>query len=514
MYSSISEISDAVEDFRNKILESANEAMQGLCPESERAQSILLQINKAADQKFNFKDRKQRFITYSNQIRFFRKMNLVLNELVVEFDNAIIEKRRSRQASQLGIVAPKPEHLCFIAPYKSDNKAGVFSEMYLDYLPPDKRLIYIGLDNSIWRSAMVVLHEIGHFIGIRQRLEVRMKAFLSLISHALSHLIFNDYRLYVHCCQKAAEETNSDEKVVIPYIRDSFKNVLFSRLEQDIIAYREIKQASLHSGSVDYDDLSFLEKNDTASILGYFRFIRPIVIHSLTKILGNCLEHLKEEQVLSELSTFGALENAIRKRYDELNEHWRRGTIPDWYQTREEQLEETIADIFMMKISGASVSDFVESIIYQYQIKTGARRISLANGSLMPRIIAVCMAMGATTKDFSRKFDRFMKYLPYDLPVVCRYKTRMNIQKCYTEFIITSDVSDTYKIVTDYAKSIWTSDSTNGNEEQDLSYDRFITEHKKLVDRVRKILCRRRPLLKILYKRMPISRSESSHKGA
>lgn len=506
-YSSISQMCAELKAFRNVILDNANKTVQELCPGSKQAQSILQGINEVADSKFHFEARKERFLYFSNRTRFFKEMNLVLSDLVHEFDSAIIMPRREAQASQLGIVMPNAEHLCFIAPYKSD-KTGIFSEMYFDYLPPDKRLIYIGLDKSIWRSPMVVLHEVGHFIGIRQRPEVRMRCFLELISHTLSFLILNEYRANISHQQKTEEEKLSEEVAIITYIRDSFKSNLYRRLEQAIKAHRDDKRASLHSRGVGYDDLSLFEKNDVASILGYFRFIRPIIIHSLIEILDNSLQHLKEEHNLSELSTFGALEEAIRAKYNELDENWRRGTIPDWYQTREEQLEETIADIFMMKISGASVSDFIESIIYQYQIKTGARSISLTNGSLMPRIIAVCKAMDATEKDFSRKYDRFMKYLPYDLPIVCRYQTRMNIRKCYVEFLSTSDVSDTYKLITRYAKSIWKSGLKSGNDETDLSYDGFISSHKELIDQIRKMLCRPRPLLNLLYKRMPVSTSE------
>lgn len=518
------DLMERIDKLKANIDEDAKLAIDAIVQPNSEAYKALKKSALFASMKFHYDSRIARCKWYALVFPFFRELNCTLNTLIKRFDGEVIQVRREQQGNVLGLDMPNAQHLCFIAPHKT-KRTGIFSEMYNDHLPPDKRLIYIGLDHSIWRTAISVLHEVGHFIGIRKRVEERVECFIRLITHALSFHIFNDF-----CATLAGKSTmgslivnyynqgdvpsaaSSDAELVNEYIQNTFKPGLEARLRQDVkTRIGAIKETLSPKGS-NYDDRSFVERIDIATVMGYFRYIRPIIMGSLVDYLNETLDHIKENEKLINVNALDKLQDVIRDRYDETNTYYLSGKIPPWYQTREEQLEETIADIFMMKISGVSISDFLENIIYQYQLTTGTKNVSLSIGTLLPRVISVCMAMNASESDFSRWYDHILDFLPFDFAIKCRYETRMRLYKCYVNAKETGSISDSYKILIDYSKSIWEQPqtSTDSPEQEPLpSYDKFLIDNNTLIEQIRKLLCRKRLYFKILYWLIPTLHEEN-----
>lgn len=522
------ELMNKITDLKRDIDKDADIAIDALSDPGSEANAALKRSASFASKKFHYKSRISRCKRYALVFPFFRKLNCILNTLIEQFDEEVIAVRREQQGYDFDLDMPHAQHRCFVAPHKS-KRTGIFSEMYNDHLPPDKRLIYIGLDYSIWRTAIGVLHEVGHFIGIRKRVGERIECFIKLIAHTLSFLIFNDY-----CANLAGKSTMGsliinyynqgdvpsealpDAKLVNKYIVGHFKPGLETRLQRDIkTTIDEIKKTLSPKGK-DYNNLTFMERVDIATVMGYFRYIRPIIMNSLVGYLEDTLKEIKGRKELANVTTLDKLVEVIRDRCTEVNNCYQSGKIPPWYQTKEEQLEETIADIFMMRISGVSVSDFLENIIYQYQLASGTKDVSLTNGTLLPRIISVCMAMNATDSDFSRWYDRILDIIPFDFAIKRRYETRMRLHKCYNDAKKTDNLSDSYRILIEYSKSIWERRQTGAeaSERETLpSYEKFLRDNKPLIKQIRNLLCRKRLFFKILYWLIPTLHEENELDG-
>lgn len=493
-----------VRETKDEIDEEADTQITYLCDIDPAAEVQFKKVYEESIIKFRFHTRIVSTYIVSFFFSRFRDLNCIVNSLAVEFDK-VVNGRRKKLINEQGKEMPYVEakHRFFIAPYKTHQHyiTGIYSHKYHEQLPPDKRLIYIRADDSICRSAISVLHEMGHYIGIRQRRRRMKEFFIPVIAHTICSVLFDNI-----CCQYAGIKQNSEltidrlargdvprNKMANALAADNYlcemETVISNYLRDYVLDCLNEKQEVINKFNSDNADAEtkYLLREATATVMGFFKSIRE------TMLLGmqDCLSQIDIDD--RKVDSFrDQLKKAIKDIADEIGTSLENGDVPIWYKTREEQFEEAIADVFMMKTSGISVREFLDNLIYQYQTTYRSKSVSLTNPLLLTRAIGIALAADAEARDFTHWYDGILENIPGSFSAKETVKIRRKLYNCYYE-AKAGQYSKSFDLIFHYMQAIWI----------DNDYKTFCEKNKKELAKVRRKLCARKRLLRVLYLFLP-----------
>lgn len=464
-------------------------------------------ISNDQEKLFDFDNRLKRSKVASLVSSRFRSLNCILNQLAQRFEEDIVmERRKGRQTSTANEIPLLPaHHRFFVAPHKGKDPddAGVFSEVYHEELPPDSRLIYIGVDQSVCHSALSVLHEMGHFIGIRMRRTRLENFFLPMIAHGFCFDLYYDVCDMCSCGEQIDGYLTDYVKEGLIYpeyldvvnetmheaakLRDKLEKYFAAHVIQELdkLLFDDDEPITLDEN----DPYLLLKRQRVSSIMGFFQSVRGVVLEHLSRFV--------EQELTAEHSELLCI--ALSRHKQEIDFAIKSGDVPTWYRFREEQFEEAIADVFMMRISRASIPRFLDNLIYQYQVTYKTDSVTLANGLLLPRAIGICRAANATAKSFSRWYDPIVKLLPFFTRAKARYELRQRLSICYYE-AQSGRYSRSFDIIYRYIDRIW----------KDEDYDKFYKNNKSELRRLRRLICTSKPLLHLLYWLWPTTKTKKN----
>lgn len=491
-----------VKDTKGEIDEEAYVQIDYLCNNNPTDQEKFRKVFLKSIDTFRFRTRIISTYFVSFFFSRFRELNCVVNSLAEKFD-VVVNNRRGRMKKKDNVPIVEAKHRFFLAPYKtySDSITGIYSHKYHEQLPPDKRLIYIRVDKSICRSAISVLHEMGHYIGIRQRRRRMIEFFIPVVSYTVCFVLYDNI-----CCQYSGVKPNSEltmnriahgdvpqSNVANVLAAGDYLYEIDAELTEYIKNYVLNQINSLQEVINKYDNANadpetqYLLREAKATVMGFFKSIRETILLGLQAYLSQM--DTDNEKVTP---FHDQLINAIIDIKGEISKALQDGDVPIWYKTREEQFEEAIADVFMMRISGISVREFLDNLVYQYQTTYRSKNVSLTNPLLLTRAVGISLAAKAKAKDFSHWYDRLLEVIPFSFSAKEAVSIRRKLYNCYYE-AKAGQYSKSFALIFDYMKEIW----------KDNDYTTFCETNKKELTRVRRKLCARKRLLRVLYWFLP-----------
>lgn len=343
-------------------------------------------------------------------------MEILINDLAKQWDDRINTVRKNENKDDY-LMSWHRFRICD----HGDSHTPVL-EKTKQLLPPDKRFSEIDCSfkgrNRI--VVMSILHEMGHSIGKRQRLDRFQSVFLPLLAERLV------FEISARVCEsiKPIEVTTESETIRDGLISDEKKEFvhclyqLLPELQETIQTnFENSKKDFIKSNQISPEDgttdmlKEVINRQNKSVEMGFFVCCRAVVLYALSNVLEiseegdtlygrliallpNCSAELKK-----------SLSQCFKNLCQECKETSANKATPIWYRDAEEILEETAADVFMLRICGTVSSyDYCYLLMESLQRKTaqGQDKLNLLEKIAMPsnllRIISVCRTIESHTK--------------------------------------------------------------------------------------------------------------------
>ncbi len=314
----------------------------------------------------------------------------------------------------------------------------------------DQRIIFIEVKNEKRRTlkkarVMSILHEVGHFIGNRNRRNKngekynRQEAYVNLVTAAFCSQL---HRLILSKAMKTFPKFFSGNIETNIYVNPRLKLLSFELRKTINIFYKDLHK--------EIKEKYFSKNNQEAIESGYLQDIEPVMIGVIREMLKKWVK--KPPDWMGQLTKLleGELKNndsIIQEIFDEIERNLpqrdqrepKKSNYP-WVESCGLLLQEIAADVFMLRIgegnpSPESLSKYflfiVDAIIdsldeyseeytrkykKEYDVPLHFIKLFMNNNIILPRMIAVQQAMDSTmtSVDFSvmeefRAEDRFSK---------------------------------------------------------------------------------------------------------
>lgn len=419
---------------RNKITDDCD-AFIKLTTASSLFSTTAMQIEKKEFSKKIYKSYK----LLQNKFRY-QYLVLLLNDIAEEWDNIIAEKRSEPNEE----VSLRPFHRFFLG--FTSNKNAPVVEKFMKFLPPDERLSFIQCNKlrSHKHQMLSVLHEIGHFIGNRNRDTRFSYVYFPILTDMICNELFNRICCIFFKCEKIQSAASlRKEQLFDSSVRNTANDIHKSiyRLEKELLdtlrsTYERIKNASILEIQSNIDllnkgvgdekikerQVNILERQIIAIKRSYFMSCGSIVLQTIKCVFEDvddrdsfCKKLYQELYSNERLQDVPELEvtvtNCCHQIYHSIQRsEIIRGDLPDWFKDAEQILEETVADIFMLRLGlkKPNFDKYVDLLVRTLQKKYETQNweqlisaISLPANRL--RIISVCFAMGIEKQDFKKK---------------------------------------------------------------------------------------------------------------
>lgn len=453
-----------------------------------------------SEQQFDFTGRIEVFKKAADRSRVWFHSTEQINQLVRLFDEEVGQRRRVMTAQKLELPVLSACHKFFVAPTSNCKPPyGIYSEKYHSKLPPDKRLIFIGLDSSAWQTRLSVFHEIGHFIGIRKREDRLTKTFIPLVIQGLIQSIKYDMRrnfcfmprndhIRISFDNNILPKRSIEERQKLFTLLRTFEINLTAMVSEGVSStFRSIPQL-LHGQG--YTTESIIDDEpvvrlQVAKTMGFLQYIRTEVLSVLYSALDK--SHWSSDDDLKELIYSKCFSDAVDRRQKEIECALEKGKIPHWYTACEDQIEEAIADVFMMKMSNIPIKKYIGFLPDVYDVSYGRKNIRASyDVSMPPRFLGICMAANAKPEDFHRWYDFVVERIPFSCRAKRNLEMRTFLYKSYMEEKhhmnsqgelgkIHPGRENLYR----YIEEIW----------NDEDYVDFCTKHEAFLSKLRKELC-------------------------
>lgn len=429
---------------------------------------------------------------------YFALLNKRLNCLAHEWDSTLLENRKGKDQTSTELL--KPSHCFLLVPNK--HIASASAKLYDKAMPPDHRLVAISISGVTQQSLACIYHEMGHFIGFRNRQARLTDYFIPVLIDKLLTLI------YEMTCRHHISGVPAQSKHIASYTRyseDQEYNInVRSYASQMIRCLQAIRKDMLYRVTKEYQAFTNTlpnctkeEKQLALSVkMGYFASVHGLMTRTLVKVLS-CKENLQRWNELISQRLAGQespyandqwlhISTAITIVVAELNECIKTYTLPLWYEECEQYLEEPAADVFMLKMIGFSCQEYIELIIKQLQNVIGSTSIerierAIDKPSIHQRVIGIAMALNAQSSDFVNvgrpdgKIDdaEYQQKRAAQKRLLSMYQCARKISELPEAAV--GDFFDPTPYLFKYVDELW----------HDQRYAEFAQKHKMLLDSVR-----------------------------
>lgn len=349
-------------------------------------------------------------------------LNKQLNLLAREWDSTLWENRKVK--GELSIPLLTPRHSFLLVPSKQSSSAS--AKLYNKTMPPDHRLVAISVPGVTRQLLACIYHEMGHFIGYRNRQARLADYFIPILIDKILTLV------YEMTCRRYSGGVPVPSKHIVTYTRyseDMEYNINVRTYAQQMIqCLQSIRKDILSCINKEYQELtdSFVSTAFASTVveeqqlaisikMGFFASIHGLMIRVLVNVLSN-VENLQRWEAIvaktlsgqvsqSKTDIWQHITEAINSINTELAENIEAFSLPLWYEECEQYLEEPAADIFMLKMIGFSCKEYIDLIIEQLQNVIGSTSIerierALNKPVIHQRVISVALALDAQSSDF------------------------------------------------------------------------------------------------------------------
>lgn len=449
----------------------------------------------------------------------YKNTILHLNDLVADWDD-YLKIRRTERGWNL-----EPWHRFFISDCTISNE-WLYTTKYAAGMPPDRRVIHIGIDRALYHKETYIriMHEVGHFVGFRNRSRRYGMYFLKLLGGVLCKQIgqeickeffgfsysvkdidflFEDRSSYANqqFTRSVREALDQSHEFLTQLIHECC-----SRYEQQWIdAVRETESIYKSSGGTG----NIVDRQSDAVRMKYFDSMRNIHAHGLCDVLQSketwCYLGRKLYKAMESKFSWHKIYRLIKSvcmRICDSIENTITSTsndvffqMPPWYLNCEKHFEEVAADLFMiwcllgLQPTKRQFQLYVDCVLKSVVeiIRNPDQKaveyddmVNAAYDSLLPsRIFSVCSGLGLDVDAYSCIEDKIRMYWKRFIPiqtiniVIARVKNdlKRGHEETCNKFencreIHTYQEDYVKRITSEYAEEIWS------------EYKRFETENK------------------------------------
>lgn len=419
---------------------------------------------------------------------FYCCVNHLFNQLAQGFDARATELRREKLINNSQYL---PSHHVFLITPQNDDiekPTSITARMYHSALPPDERLIQIkvGSNALCQRPLLTILHEMGHFLGPRLREERYLNVIRPLVMNAFFQRIFQNTLFVFSGWDENDGKCNFvNEPIIAPDIQ------IFARQANAILdqAMPEISKHFYKMCDISTNELlkewrkngggeakTRQDKLYAALDQKFLYSIKGVILGNLRKLVQNpsiFVEHslmpyiqladLPNTITIEDMKTY--LSHGVEKTAQEIGTGKYTKT-PAWYTDCEKELEEPVADIFMLKVSGISTRTYISHLLQlyrsmdQYRVRKQEEYDiatllleDISKNENASRIIGIVLARNESADCFDRWYDGIVKHIPWDCKIRQLYRARMCLQKMYLNACICP--TEHQQWVYNYIRNVW-----------------------------------------------------------
>lgn len=359
-------------------------------------------------------------------------MNQQLNLLAQKWDDTLYKNRVNKLNKLLAPYPPlHPRHSFLLVPSK--RAASASAVHYDKYMPPDHRLIAISIRDISYQSLACIYHEMGHFIGFRNRQDRLFQYFIPILVDTILTLIFE------MTCRSYIRETPVSSKDILTYSRyseDKEYNSDVRAYARQVIGILQAIRSDLQQCILDayaaeserfFHELTKSKNSESKQLgisvkMGFFASIRIPMVRCIESVLTSSDNQQRWKQVAEKLIASipttaikhnCSLTHAIQEQLcasintiaSETKETFSLHSLPSWYLECEQFMEEPAADVFMLKMTGASCKEYIDLVVRQLQNVIGSysvdrMRIAINKPVIHQRVLSIAMALHAQHSDF------------------------------------------------------------------------------------------------------------------
>ena len=346
------------------------------------------------DDTFTFAEYLGRSLVLTKHSRAHRLLMRDLQELCKAWD---------KQFEGRGIT---PSHCIFLTINPKENY--IHTSMYNRSQPPDTRLIALNVSHKGFRSGVLgIIHELGHVHGQRDRSDSRFKLFKELIAYGFCLKLYSKARdKYLRYELKNDVKFDNFSLQIRRDLTDLW-DALFKHLLPDVKT--RINKISEFREEADKKEIHGAEKQNYAARQRfeieqkYFSYAFPLLNRVMAEILES---YTKTDHPL--------WDSAIFKNNKEITEHIQvsmqtllndnKGSKFDWIDDYRRTLDETIADVFALRIGHASLHRWLRLVLVELwelcEKKTQDFVTAVDDPPIRLRILSLCYAKNASPWDF------------------------------------------------------------------------------------------------------------------
>ena len=319
-----SEINDMVTDLSEEHYEVLKPIINQYC---EICESLAMNRWDLDDDQFSFVEKLREFVEWGKKDKSVFELVGVLNCFARKWDETVLNQHYPQKTHK---------HVFFISRVQNSGNAAI---LFSQKQEPDDRLICIEIEvnTSKTNRLLISLHEMGHYIGCRDR-KIREKLFIKLTAFSLIN------EVYLRC---SAYKLHRDDIFSFPpkYCDDSGYSYSIRKysvdIRQELIdCFKEVYEIIQSSYSVKGSRLylNSIEQN-----------MRSIFDTQLNEKIKTVLEKCKE------LSGLGI------NIHDMLSEIYK--NVPALLSNISALLSEITADVFMIKVTKLSTASYIDNIL-------------------------------------------------------------------------------------------------------------------------------------------------------
>lgn len=374
------------------------------------------------DSQFTFSDYLRRSVAYAYRHPYFALLNKQLNSLSQKWDETLWQSRLTRAGTTFLPLCPN--HSFLLVPEKKNSSAS--ATLYNKRMPPDHRVVAIRISDISLQSLACIYHEMGHFIGFRNRQARLFHYFIPILVEKVLILI------YEIACRSYISGTSVQSKSISSYTRYSddteynlnvrtYANHVMSVLKTMYTDLLNCLDKTYGKESSQYvcNSLSsnqVYEEQFAKSIkMGFFASVHGLMLPCLSDVLSQEDNRQRWKQISMETvkdipydtlkDIWEQITKALNSIVTELDEAVEQYRFPVWYEECEQYLEETAADVFMLKMIRFSCKEYIDLIVQQLQNVVGSYSVESINRAIdkpviHQRVISIAMAIGAQESDF------------------------------------------------------------------------------------------------------------------
>lgn len=468
----------------------------GIREKYEFIHQIAIHYNRE-DSCFDFDSQLKESEEYAKNSPKFTYMTIKLNQLAGIWDTVLAKSRKQNKGTE-DIVKPSHKFIFIPSTHKRRNKPE--ASLYCKNLPPDNRLISIRIAASKNRSLLCILHEMGHFIGWRKRNDRLNQYMISMMAEAIC------LQVYEYACRELTGITSDDQTRIgcIYHVEQHYTSDIRNDSSEIIIALRKSLKDVEHGLQKRFNQFKAIyidesrrgdgiEIDEAKGVEGaFFSSIQAIMLEAIYDMTADesFIEHIAEAIPNKERKKNEKLKSCLRSAFTKL-----RADVtmkkPLWFDEFEKRLEEPAADIFMIKMSGISIKQYIKLITIQLQelfaeidYSEDQLYATLALPVNTVRFISVCMACNANEKDFRCSTDWFFKLLPFHTKALERIRLRKQLYEMYKSGVELRkspddlDFFDPTHHVVEYVSKLYDDDRYN---EAKGEYKEYIQKMKRIV---------------------------------